>query len=111
MQDGSTDFEFLPFDVSLARCQRYYQRTETDTPQIWTGDVGTTGSNYYTNYYFTKMRSIPSIGIATGTLSGFSALFPDSAQSGTTYYAIYGTPNATGARKYFMFSLKLDSEL
>ena len=25
MQDCSTDFEFLPIDVSLARCQRYFQ--------------------------------------------------------------------------------------
>ena len=25
MQDGSTDFEFLPIDVSLGRCLRYYQ--------------------------------------------------------------------------------------
>jgi len=23
LQDGSTDFEFLPIDVNLARCQRY----------------------------------------------------------------------------------------
>ena len=27
MQDRSTDFEFLPIDVSLGRCQRYYQKS------------------------------------------------------------------------------------
>jgi hypothetical protein len=27
LQDCSTDFEFLPIDVSLGRCQRYYEKT------------------------------------------------------------------------------------
>ena len=27
MQDRSTDFEFLPIDVSLGRCYRYYYQT------------------------------------------------------------------------------------
>jgi len=27
LQDGSTDFEFLPIDVSLGRCQRYYEKS------------------------------------------------------------------------------------
>ena len=26
MQDRSTDFEFLPIDVSLGRCQRYFEK-------------------------------------------------------------------------------------
>ena len=26
MQDGSTDFEFLPIDVSLGRCLRYFEK-------------------------------------------------------------------------------------
>ena len=111
MQDCSTDFEFLPIDVSLGRCFRYYQATETGTPQIWTGDVGTTGSNYYANYYFTKMRAAPSVTLTAGTLIGFGSLTYDSATSGTTYVSIYGNSNATGARKYFTFSLKLESEL
>ena len=29
MQDCSTDFEFLPIDVSLGRCQRYYVSNRT----------------------------------------------------------------------------------
>jgi hypothetical protein len=39
-QDCSTDFEFLPYDVSLLRCQRYYQKTTTGQYKFqgnWTG--------------------------------------------------------------------------
>ena len=42
MQDRSTDFEFLPVDVSLARCQRYCNRfgdglsgMATDTSRVF----------------------------------------------------------------------------
>jgi hypothetical protein len=31
LQDCSTDFEFLPIDVSLGRCQRYFTKSETNT--------------------------------------------------------------------------------
>ena len=37
MQDRSTDFEFLPIDVSLGRCQRYYEKSYDQATYAGTG--------------------------------------------------------------------------
>ena len=63
--EGASDFEFLPYDVQLARCQRYFFQP----PSAYT-DV--TGFNYasgaYSAVFFpTTMRATPSITNLGGT--------------------------------------------
>ena len=63
MQDCSTDFEFLPIDVSLGRCLRYFQKLFNPvslgypTSSMLIG-VGTTVA-YGSLSYLTPMRTTP----------------------------------------------------
>jgi hypothetical protein len=60
LEAGTTasDFEFLPHDVNLQRCRRYFQKND-----IWWSD----GSSFQTRFYLTpmqlnpEMRSAPSV--------------------------------------------------
>ena len=55
MQDRSTDFEFLPIDVSLGRCQRYFQQITGGTMGVcWS----TTGVSFGQAFPVT-MRATP----------------------------------------------------
>ena len=64
MQDRSTDFEFLPIDVSLRRCQRYYAKFISFSGTLvayGTGVSGSaTGANIIVKYPVT-MRASPTV--------------------------------------------------
>ena len=73
----ASDFEFLPFDVNLQRCQRYYyvigdKRTSGVSPILDQTSVGT-GITQYANQMQVSismkvnMRAVPSIDQASGT--------------------------------------------
>ena len=68
LQVRSTDFEFLPIDVSLGRCQRYYYLHAKDATQtigtIWWYISGTNSTNVF---FKTSMRTAPSLVSTTGT--------------------------------------------
>jgi hypothetical protein len=65
---SATDFEFLPIDVSLGRCQRYYQLIASGS-----GINLSMGANYSSTellgmvYLPTSMRTTPTISQVTGT--------------------------------------------
>jgi len=66
LQDGSTDFEFLPIDVSLGRCQRYF---EINSYQVSGQDFLTCASPQNNNgigiYYFKiRKRATPTTAIS-----------------------------------------------
>lgn len=69
MQDRSTDFEFLPIDVSLGRCQRYYEKSNGYT----FFKIGTSLTNVPSNeiyapiYYLVQKRASPTV-----TITGYS---------------------------------------
>ena len=72
MQDRSTDFEFLPIDVSLDRCQRYcYVFTEANTATdgvVGTGlNVNAVGGAFFIIYFPTVMRSSPTSTFTTAS--------------------------------------------
>ena len=76
---SASDFEFLPYDVNLDRCQRYYQ--ETTTFHGHGHSVGNTAVG--TLFFGTKMRASPSIS-ATGVITitdGYSGDFTQSSVS------------------------------
>ena len=70
MEAGTTasDFEFLPYDVNLARCQRYFQKSGTFM------GVATNTTTIQTNIYFpVPMRVEPSL-TTSGTIRISEAL-------------------------------------
>jgi len=71
---AASDFEFLPIDVNLKRCQRYYfQHTSGSGKTVGLGAFYTTTSVDSVIYFPVEMRSTPSI-VAT---------------SGSGYYTVY----------------------
>ena len=65
---SASDFEFLPYDVNLRRCQRYYQLITSGS-----SDIFGTGFNYNSSqvrsydFYYQEMRGTPSLDIETGS--------------------------------------------
>jgi hypothetical protein len=70
LQDRSTDFEFLPIDVSLGRCFRYYQKLLADSAYTAFGSGTIYGTDTCITFlpYKQQMRSSPSIA-KSGTMS------------------------------------------
>ena len=67
--EGASDFEFLPYDVKLARCKRYYEKITA--PNSYTrfsvGQcVATTQAK--TLLHFTEKRAVPTVGFTTASL-------------------------------------------
>ena len=60
----ASDFEFLPFDVNLARCQRYYWQSGLSTANHGAGFAISTGGSTYVRAQVSlpvTMRSVPSV--------------------------------------------------
>lgn len=57
--EGASDFEFLPYDVQLARCERYYQKNRTS------GGYSSPSGNDVAFYIplYPQMRATPNVGI------------------------------------------------
>jgi hypothetical protein len=70
LEAGTTasDFEFLPYDVNLDRCERYYQIVEEGNEQVIANGAAYGASNAYGVYNYRKqMRATPSFEQTTGT--------------------------------------------
>jgi hypothetical protein len=62
LQDCSTDFEFLPIDVSLGRCQRYFELIVNGANQSICTGSSYFDTNAYGVYKMTQfMRASPSL--------------------------------------------------
>jgi len=78
----ATEFEHLPVDVELARCQRYYQKIEANTSQYFDSGWVYTSSNFAMIHTWTvPMRIAPTSMDTTGTASDYRVA-----------YAATGTP-------------------
>ena len=107
----ASDFEFLPFDVNLARCQRYYQKsydiatspaTVTNNGALWTNIIrNSSNQNYWDVNCYQGMRSSPTVTTyspSTGTSGKFEndtdATDRDSAVSNTSSFGFSIRPNS-----------------
>ena len=92
LEQGTTasDFEFIPFDVNLRRCQRYYHKTYDDTTAPATAttvgsvQTGTTATSTFVPmqyFYPVRMRSAPTF-TAYSPATGTSGKFASNAPSG-----------------------------
>ncbi len=69
LEAGTTasDFEFLPHDVNLDRCERYYQIVEEGNETVIATGAAYTATNAYGAYNYRKqMRATPSFEQTTG---------------------------------------------
>lgn len=81
---STTDFEHLPYDASLARCQRYYYQVLVQGA-VSIETLGGTGSYNSASYtHPCQMRAVPSITV-TGTFTKVNAGNP------TIYYSTVGS--------------------
>jgi len=87
---SASDFEFLPYDVNLRRCQRYYHKTYNDTTApgtvttVGAAQTGTTATSTYVPiqyFYPVRMRSAPTF-TAYSSATGTSGKFDSNAPSG-----------------------------
>jgi len=61
LQDGSTDFEFLPIDVSLERCLRYYYGWGNGDNALGAAQSTSANSSIFKFDMPTTMRSAPTV--------------------------------------------------
>jgi len=70
LEDGTTasDFEFLPYDVNLGRCLRYYELLASSLNEYFADGLYYNSTTLYSIIKFRKnMRTSPSLEIITGT--------------------------------------------
>ena len=107
LEIGSTasDFEFLPFDVNLQRCKRYFNAFFTENNMVIFQYQGGFRALYYP--YPVAMRSSPTLSV--DTFVNFSA-FNGSLASTTGIYA-YENVSSTDTNSYAVGDCELDAEL
>jgi hypothetical protein len=91
----ASDFEFLPFDVNLQRCQRYFYKITGNTSSATTLGYGfctsSTNSSTYTKFPVT-MRSAPSLTSNSGVqATDRNSYTIDATSVGLNNANIYGT--------------------
>lgn len=72
VSDSVSDFEFLPFDVQLQRCQRYYflqadTKYDGGNGMLGPGVCYNTNVIYWPCFFPVQMRTAPSLDVSTGT--------------------------------------------
>jgi hypothetical protein len=68
---SASDFEFLPFDVNLQRCERYYQKLEYTSGTVITVGVNVSDVQANADINYKKMRANPTVTLPTaGQTSG-----------------------------------------
>jgi hypothetical protein len=107
---SASDFEFLPYDVNLRRCQRYFQET-----QIGIYFDVTSGRNYGVNSNFhTQMRTTPSV-ISSTTIDNNNR-FNNGSINGSPFLSTHGIlahkgAIATSDAGYYQTLVTVDAEL
>ncbi|MDA9203610.1 hypothetical protein N9O38_00965 [Flavobacteriaceae bacterium] len=107
LEAGTTasDFEFLPVDVNLRRCQRYYQVLAPDSNQAITQYQANNRS--FNQTFMTEMRATPSF--TTDTFSNFSAF--DGADIDRTHIHAYYNVGYANTSSMNVRGVRLNAEL
>jgi hypothetical protein len=107
----ATPFERRPYGMELQLCQRYYERTATNTNLIWTGDTSLNNNYYLTGQYVVPKRATATFtGTGTGG-TGFSSGAPADAGGTSDGWNMGFTCNSAGARRYFTAGYTASAEL
>ena len=101
---SATDFEFLPIDVSLGRCQRYYYNHVSGIDKNISLAVAYNSALIHGNVDFpTSMRTTPSLEIVSGT-NFYRAYGNATSDAFDDFFALEGTVNNSGIRNNTAFS-------
>ena len=117
LEAGTTasDFEFLPHDVNLRRCQRYYHHTfnegtvydtTTDVGKFQSVHEGNIANRQYMYYYPTPMRTTPTATFTQVDIDG-GGTASTTALSGSQHFVV----NGSGTGRRLTFHCKCEAEL
>jgi len=71
--DSASDFEFVPYDMELARCQRYYENFGTEDNHYFTGAVACSSSTRCRiGITYNQKRTAPTITVGNTDLTVFT---------------------------------------
>ena len=87
----ASDFEFLPYDVNLQRCKRYYVK-DTGNIRLFLGNSGDNGARYGNLHFPTTMRSAPSL---TAVVDAGGSINFASISTGSASMLVGGAVNST----------------
>ena len=107
----ATSFDYRPYGTELQLCQRYFQvrNLSGDYAVIWTGDVTTANTYFYTEPFPVAMRAAPTGTMLVTNQDQFNApIFARVTNSGMVANAL---SIGTGPRKYFQFNYTVSAEL
>jgi hypothetical protein len=106
--------ELRPISEELVFCQRYYESSVGLTTAVWSGNV-TSGSTYYYTVPFkaTKRIAPPTAGITLiyGNAGGFPAVVPTLNQSSPVGLIVQQTANSTLSGGFYQFGWSVSAEL
>ena len=103
----ASDFEFLPVDVNLGRCQRYYQFAFNQS-QAYMNGTSHVGNGVT---FMTQMRATPSCSTGQVITSGGTSPSSWTHHQPTVYGSgVYGTPSGAGMY-YWYLKIIANSEL
>jgi len=101
---AASDFEFLPYDVNLQRCQRYYYfQTSGIYKRVCTATAYNSTIIDGTVFFKTTMRTTPSLVITSGT-DYYRAVGNNGGDSFDDMFVLEGSTNQTGLRNSSQFS-------
>ena len=107
----ATPFERRPYGTELSLCQRYYEKTVSNSGLIWTGDTTSSNNYYLTGQFVVLKRATPTF-TATGTGgTGFSAGSAADAGANAGEWNMGFTCTSTGVRQYFTAGWTASAEL
>ena len=106
----ATPFEHRSYGEELARCERYYQKSDSARMTMWSGNT-TSGQNYFHGISFiTQMRTTPTMTTTAGGsiayFSGVTAANPD--KEG---FWVGGQCDTSGNAGYWSCTWTADAEL
>ena len=111
----ASDFEFLPHDVNLERCQRYYEHsfqdgtaygTSTNVGKFLFGGSGNLAGREITVYLKKTKRAIPTITFTQTTVDGGGSISSNSFTSDKYFCAV-----ASSSGRQFFGHFKAEAEL
>ena len=112
---AATPYEFEPFETTLRKCQRYYERSEypggLNYSYVFNGNVTATGTYYIQARYLVTKRAVVTPTITSSATSGFNTPTVNAGGNGPTYGLIQGIANSTVAAAFYQVHLAIDAEL
>ena len=107
----ASDFEFLPTDVNLARCQRYYIDTLGAGGSGYATGSGQSATSLTTVAYPSTMRATPSISYTVGANNNTDGTLIVRSTESSDKSGVFGERSSASGRVFWYGTLDLNAEL